>query len=73
MRGEIKKLMFIKVTVYLPFLLEKIFFKKQSKASTEISLQFLAPKIPVFRKNKAAISSASSYPFFSFNEKPCTW
>ena len=46
MRGEIKKLLFIKVTVYLPSI------KKQSIASSEISRQFLAPKVPVFRKIK---------------------
>ena len=73
MRGEIYKLMFIKVIVYCPFFSKKISIKQQSIASTEISLQFLAPKVPVFRENKAAISSTSSYQFFSCNEKPCTW
>ena len=73
MRGEIKNFCLSKLLCICPFFSKKISIKKQSIASTEISLLFLAPKVPVFRKNKAAISSTSSYPFFSCNEKPCTW
>ena len=62
MRGEIKKLLFIKGTVYFPF-----------KASTENSLQFFVSKVLVLRKNKTTISSTSSYPFFGYSENPCTW
>ena len=38
-------------------------FRKKSQASTEISYQFLAPKIPVLRRNKATKPSSSTDPF----------
>ena len=50
--------LFIKVTVYLPFS-----FRKKDIASTEISYQFLAPTVPVLRRNKATNSSTSTDPF----------
>ena len=70
--GEKKTSVYQSYCVFALSLQKKNSIKKQGIASTEISLKFLAPKVPAFRKNKAAISSASSYPFFSFNEKPCT-
>jgi len=42
-----------KVTVYLPFSFRKKLSAKQDIGSTEISYQFLAPKVPVLRRNKA--------------------
>ena len=62
MRGKIKAHLFIKVTVYLPFSFRKN-LKNQDKASTEISYQFLAPKVLVLRRNKATYSSTSTDPF----------
>ena len=59
MRGKIKEHLFIKVTVYLPFSLRKN-STKQDIASTEISHQFLAPKVPFLRRNKATNSSTST-------------
>ena len=70
---KLKNFCLSKLLCICPFFSKKISIKKQSIASTEISLQFLAPKVPVFGKSKAAISSTSSYPFFSCNQKPCTW
>ena len=53
----------IKVTVYLPFSFEEKISTKQDIASTEISYQFLAPKVSVLRRNKATNSSTSTDPF----------
>ena len=53
----------IKVTVYLPFSFGEKISTKQDIASTEISYQFLAPKISVLRRNKATNSSTSTDPF----------
>ena len=69
---RLKNFCLSKLLCICPFFSKNISIKKQSIASTEISLQFLAPKAPLFGKNKAAISSTSSYPLFSCNEKPCT-
>ena len=69
---RLKNFCLSKLLCICPFFSKNISIKKQSIASTEISLQFLAPKVPLFGKNKAAISSTSSYPLFSCNEKPCT-
>ena len=69
---RLKNFCLSKLLCICPFFSKNISIKKQSVASTEISLQFLAPKAPLFGKNKAAISSTSSYPLFSCNEKPCT-
>ena len=69
---RLKNFCLSKLLCICPFFSKNISIKKQSIASTEISLQFLAPKAPLFGKNKAAIYSTSSYPLFSCNEKPCT-
>ena len=53
----------IKVTVYLPFSFGEKISTKQDIASTEISYQFLAPKVSVLRRNKATNSSTSTDPF----------
>ena len=53
----------IKVTVYLPFSFEEKISTKQDIASTEISYQFLAPKVSILRRNKATNSSTSTDPF----------
>ena len=59
MRGKIKELLFNKGTVIVPFSFRKI--PQQSNiASTEIAYQVLAPKVPVFRRNKVTNSSAST-------------
>ena len=55
--------LFFKVTVYLPFSFQNKISKKQVMASTESSYQFLAPKVPVLRRNKATNSSTSTDPF----------
>ena len=59
MRGKIKELLFNKGTVILPFSFRKI-SQQSNKASTEIAYQVLAPKVPVFRRNKVINSSAST-------------
>ena len=55
------------------FLFKKKSHKKQNMASTEISHQFLASKVPILGQNKATNSSNSNHPFFSCSENPCTW
>ena len=45
-----------------PFLFAKL-STKQDITSTEISYQFLAPKVPVLRRNKVTNSSTSTDPF----------
>ena len=55
--------LFLKVTVYLPFSFQNKISTKQVIASTESSYQFLAPKVPVLRRNKATNSSTSTDPF----------
>ena len=45
-----------------PSLFEKL-STKQDITSTEISYQFLAPKVPVLRRNKVTHSSTSTDPF----------
>ncbi|MCO0615674.1 hypothetical protein M8756_20680 [Lutimaribacter sp. EGI FJ00015] len=47
----------------LAFLFLKKISTKQNIASTEIAYQFLAPKVPVLRRNKATNSSTSTDPF----------
>ena len=59
---RLKNFCLSKLLCICPFFSKNISIKKQSIASTEISLQFIAPKVPLFGKNKAAISSTSSYP-----------
>ena len=49
--------LFLKVTVYLPFSFQNKISTKQVIASTESSYQFLAPKVPVLRRNKAPTSA----------------
>ena len=63
MRGKIEELLFIKVTVFLPLSFRKKNSAKQDIASTEIAYQFLAPNVPVMRRNKATNPSASTDPF----------
>ena len=63
MRGKIEELLFIKVTVFLPLSFRKKNSAKQDIASTEIAYQFLAPKVPVLRRNKATNPSTSTDPF----------
>ena len=48
---------------YLPLSLRKKISTKQDIASTEISYQFLAPKVLVLRRNEATNSSTSTHPF----------
>ena len=49
--------LFLKVTVYLPFSFQNKISTKQVIASTESSYQFLAPKVPFSRRNKAPTSA----------------
>ena len=63
MRGKIKELLFITITMFLPFPFLKKISTKQNIASREIAYQFLAPKVSVLRRNKATNSSTSTYPF----------
>ena len=58
--GKMNEHLFIKVTVHLPISFEKKILTKQDIASTEISYQFLAPKVPLLRRNKATNSSTST-------------
>ena len=57
--------------VFVPFLSKQILTKQNIIASTEISFQFLATKVPILRRNKVTNSSTSNHPFFSCNENPC--
>ena len=61
--------LFLKVTVYLPFSFQNKISTKQVIASTESSYQFLAPKVPVLRRNKATNSSISTE-HFKLQRKP---
>ena len=49
--------------VFFLLLLKKKILTKQNIASTEIAYLFLAPKVPLLRRNKATISSTSTDPF----------
>ena len=53
----------------LAFLFLKKISTKQNIASTEIAYLFLAPKVPVLRRNKATISSSSTA-HFELQRKP---
>ena len=48
MRGEIKELLFISYLVFALFFNK--YLKKQNVACSEMSYQFLVPKVPVWRK-----------------------
>ena len=61
--GKMNEHLFFKVTVYLPLSFQNIISTKQVIASTESSYQFLAPKVPVLRRNRATSSSTSTDPF----------
>ena len=54
MRCEIKEFLFIKVTIEFILFFQK---KNLNKAKYSISYQFLAPKVPVLRRNKAPTSA----------------
>jgi len=69
MRGEIKELLFIKVTVYLCFSFRKK-KAKQNIAATKNSQEFLASQVLVLRRNKATNSGRSNHPFF-LTANPC--
>ena len=71
--GNIKELLFIKLTLYLSPLFWKQILTKQNIASTNYSQEFLASQVPVLKRNKATNASTSNHPFFSCNEKPCIW
>ena len=62
--GDIKGLLFIKVTLYFRLSTRKKISQKQNIASMETSYQFSVSKVPVFRRNKASNSSTSKHPFF---------
>ena len=49
--------------VFCPSLFEKKISTKQNIASTEIAYLFLAPKVPVLRRNTATICRTSTDPF----------
>ena len=63
MRGRLKELLFIKVAAFLPFSFWKDISTKQNIASTEIAYLFLAPKVPVLKRNTDTISRTSTDPF----------
>jgi len=70
MRGKIKELLFNKGTVILLFSLRKI-SQQSNIASSEIAYQVLAPKVPVFRRNKVTNSIASTRAtHFQLQRKP---
>ena len=73
MLGNIKELLFIKLTLYLSPLFWKQILTKQNIASTKNSQEFLASQVPVLKRNKATNSSTSNHPFFSCNENPFIW
>ena len=52
MRGEIKELLFIKVTVYLPFSFRKNLNNAKYSIYGNLLYQFLALKVPVVRRKK---------------------
>ena len=65
MRGEIKELLFIKLTLYSAFR----FVTKQNIAYTKNSQEFLESQVP-FEGNKAFNSNTCNHPFYSYSDKP---
>ena len=63
MRARWANICLSKLLCICPSLFEKIISTKQDITSTEISYQFLAPKIALLRRNKAPNSSTSTDPF----------
>ena len=61
-RGNIKELLFIKLTLYLSPLFWKQILTKQNIASTKNSQEFLASQVPVLKRNKATNSTACTEP-----------
>ena len=63
MRARWTNIYLSKLLCICPSLLEKKISTKRDIASTEISYQFLALKVPLLRRNKANNSSTSTDPF----------
>ena len=63
MRARWANICLSKLLCICPSLFEKLISTKQDITSTEISYQFLAPKIALLRRNKAPNSSTSTDPF----------
>lgn len=57
--GEKKELLFIKVTLYLPFSFQKTVSTKQNIATTRNSKECLASQVHVLRRNGSIVSTFS--------------